>query len=145
MKKLLIVLALCTSLLCKATSKKEELARELVNLMPLDEISKNIQWPANVSTETKTKFAAIMEESKELSIKLHAKHYTEAELEGTLKFYNSDIGKKTLEIIPKITAEQQAFMQDKMMELTVETMKDQQAQIKAQADAAKNQPAAVVA
>ncbi|HGZ71023.1 MAG TPA: DUF2059 domain-containing protein [Nitratifractor sp.] len=47
--------------------------------------------------------------------KIYAKYYTAADLEELAKFYNTDLGKKTLAMLPKISQEGRALGMKKVM------------------------------
>lgn len=129
MKRVLLAFALCLfAFLSQAQQPQKEPAYRLMEAMQLNEsISKMIdvmaQMPgiasANVPSEVWEEFKKefTSESMMDEIAPIYAKYYTEAELLALIDFYNSPIGKKTLEVTPAITQESMVVGQKKGQEV----------------------------
>lgn len=118
MKKILFILILtCSTLILQAQTKEDskvaELALELNGLSPEkmqpilvetfksqgieDELSRVLAEKV-VKGEAFAKF-------KKKVVQMYVDHFTEEELQDLVRFYETEIGKRLLEELPKITAE----------------------------------------
>lgn len=115
MKKIVIVSALFLGMSTFAQTKETKI-RELITLTGGDKlasqgVSQNIgkyqkAYPG-VPRTFWDEFSKEMSPEKfaELYVPIYSKYYTEAEIDDLIKFYQTPIGKKTLEVMPLILKE----------------------------------------
>lgn len=75
------------------------------------------------------------QEMVDLQAGLLAKYYSPEELKSLIAFYDSPVGRKTLAVMPKITADAAAWSQQRMMNELPTLMQDLEQQVRAELEA----------
>ena len=118
MKKLLLIITICSiSLSVSAqTTSKEAKIRNLLKITKTDQLAvqgmdQMISMFKSSNSDVSTKFWDELKKEMDVNslitliVPIYDKYYSESEIEELTAFYNSPIGKKTIETLPKLTQE----------------------------------------
>lgn len=136
MKKLLIIITFCSLSfgVFAQTTTKETKIRNLLKLTKTDElaiqsmdqmISMFKSSNSNLSTNVFDEFKKEIDPNRliDLIVPIYDKYYSETEIEELTAFYNSPIGKKTIDTLPKLTQESMVAGQQWGLEISQKIQK----------------------
>lgn len=136
MRKIVLLISLCFSSIVFSQSKEQKVEK-LVEAMQFDKSinammtqlfeSYSQKYP-NVPKEYWTRFQKEMN-AKEFQKKLtpvYLKYYTEEDLDGLIMFYNSPIGKKSIEVMPFVMRDAMAIGEKWGQEISKKVITDLQ-------------------
>ncbi len=97
-------------------------SRELMDVMINSLTATSSNLPREVFLESIKKEINFNELINEM-VPIYHKHFTEADVDGMIKFYQSDVGKKMIDKMPSILAEYMPIIKLKMGSMTERVMK----------------------
>lgn len=134
MKKIILLTSLCLSSIAFSQSKEQKVEKlveamqfdKSINAMMTQLIQGYSQKYPSVPKEFWTKFQKEMN-PKEFQKKLtpvYLKYYTEEDLDGLISFYNSPIGKKSMEVMPFVMRDAMAIGEEWGQEISKKVIAD---------------------
>lgn len=135
MKKLLLVITFCSlsfGVFAQTTSKETKI-RNLLKLTKTDELAiqsmdqmiSMFKSSNSLSTNVLDEFKKEIDPNRliDLIVPIYDKYYSETEIEELTAFYNSAIGKKTIDTLPKLTQESMVAGQQWGLEISQKIQK----------------------
>ena len=89
-----------------------------------DKIKENAQQGFKRFVDALNKRVDFGQLTEDVSISIYAKYFTEKELKDLIVFYNSDTGKRSMEIAPSLMAESMSQTSERLMPVMDDIMRD---------------------
>ena len=89
-----------------------------------DKIKQNAQQGFKRFVDSLNKRVDFGQLTEDVSISIYAKYFTEKELKDLIVFYNSDTGKRSMEIAPSLMAESMSQTSERLMPVMDDIMRD---------------------